>query len=432
MMLQKIYRCSALFCAALLGFSAAAIPAAADVDLEEDEFILESSEADEMPKYECGDYTYTRLVAADNSEEKGACIESYSGSESDLKIPAELDGIPVVQIGRKAFANADYLHSVTLPESVTSLGVYAFVNCTALTDYYVADGNPYYESKDGVLYGNDGTALERFPLGRQPAEYTVPEGVVSIGDVAFATSTSLAIITLPESLEKIGVAAFSDCPRLLSITIPSGVTEISDFMCNNSIHLAEVNLPETITRIGYAAFAATELSKFKIPDACTEIGDQAFAETQLAEIIIPKTVVTIGDKAFGFRLDEEGELHKVDGFVIGGEIGSAAENYARHGDETLGSFDFVNTGADDAEPEAEKSPVGRIIGIVVCVLLLIAIAVFALFGFGKKKHAEKKKAADQPDAEPEASAEAEPAETDAEEADPAEADTDSEEETGDE
>lgn len=424
MMLQKIVRCSALFCAALLGFSAAAMPSAAEIELEEGEYILESDDEDETPTYECGDYTYSRLVSAENSEDKAACIESYSGSEPDLVIPAELDGLPVVQLGKTAFANAEFLHSVTLPKSVSALGVYAFVNCSGLTDYCVEDGNPYFESRDGVLYGYDGKWLERYPLGRQPEEYTVPEGIIGVGDVAFATSTSLAVINLPDSLEEIGAAAFSDCPKLLSITIPSGVTEVSDFMCNNCIHLKEVHLPETITRIGYAAFAATELSEFKIPEACTEIGEQAFAETQLAEIIIPSTVQSIGEKAFGFRLDEEGELHKIDGFVVGGELGTAAERYARIGDETLGAFDFVNTGAEETDAGKEKSIVGRIIGIVCCVLALIAVAVIALFSGKKKKAAKAKKS------EPAETAETESAEAEKEDAVPEEAA--SEEENSDE
>lgn len=439
MKLQKIYRSSALFCAALLGFAAAALPAAAEVELEEDEYILEQEE-EEVPTFECGDYTYSKLDAADGSSEQAACIEKYTGTETEPEIPAELDGLPVVELGRYAFANAEEITAVTLPESLTTLGLYAFVNCSQLTEFRVDADNPQYQAKDGILFDKEGTTLERYPLGRHPETYTVEEGITGIGNVAFATSTTLQAITLPESLTYIGTAAFSDCPRLGEITIPSGVTAVSDFMANNCRHLKTVNLPETITSIGYAAFAATGLESFTIPSSCTSIGDQALADTNLAEIIIPKTVEEIGEKAFGFKLDENGELHKDPNFIIGGELGTAGETYARIGEEGS-SFEFVNVGAEPepTEPVQPKSPVGKIIGIVCCVLALIAILVISLFG-GKKK--AKKTASEEAQASGETetageeetdetdTAEAEPETAEAEEAAPAE--DASEEETGDE
>ena len=383
MRLQTICRKAALLGTALLTLSAAALPAAAEVELEDDEYIIDTPEEEQPETYECGDYTYTRLVAADGSGEKAACIEQYNGRETDLEIPSELDGLAVVQLGKNAFVNADYLHSVTLPETLTSLGDYAFVNCQKLVEYRVASGNEVYESKDGVLYR--GTVLERYPLGTVPTEITVPDGVTGIGDVAFACSSMLSSVTLPESVTSIGSAAFSDCERLTSFTVPSGVTEISDFAFNSCGSLETVTLPDTIERIGFAAFAATSLKTFTIPASCTEIGEQAFAQTKLAEIMIPKTVETIGEKAFGYQLDDSDELHMNPDFVIGGELGTAAENYARIGEEGH-SFQFVNIGAEE-EPEesgGEKSRIGRIIGIVICALLLIAILLFALLN-GKKK-----------------------------------------------
>ncbi len=437
MMLQRFYRSGAVFGAAMLMLTAAAMPAAAEIELEDGEFILETDDDDEAKTYECGDYTYSRMIASDGSDKKAACIEKYAGKEANLEIPAELDGLKVVSIGRKAFANADYLETVTLPATVTSLGVYAFVNCSALMDYNVETGNERYESKDGVLYSKDGKTLERFPLGRHPESYAVPEGITGIGDVAFATSMTLTEVTLPESLETLGTAAFSDCPRLLEVTIPSSVTEISDFAFNNCLHLKTVNLPETITEIGYAAFASTGLESFTIPAACTDIGEQAFAETKLVEIVIPNTVKAIGERAFGFKLDENGELHKVEGFVVGGELGTAAEAYARIGD--AGSpFEFVNTGASEEELEdhAKRNSIIRIIGIIVCALLLLAIAVVAVITGKKKPKKQAEKSAEEKPADTESAEEAAAEEAEEAAAEPEEtADTeepDAEEDAADE
>ena len=383
MKLQTILRSGSLASAAMLALLSAAPAVYAAPELEEDEYIIETPEQEKPETYESGDYTYSKLVAADDSGEQAACIEQYNGRETDLVIPAELDGLAVVQLGKNAFVDADYLHSVTLPETLTSLGDYAFVNCQKLVEYRVAAGNAVYESKDGVLYR--GTVLERYPLGTVPTEIVIPEGVTGIGDVAFACSSMLSSVTLPDSLTSIGIAAFSDCERLTSFTVPDGVTEIANFTFNSCGSLENITLPDTIERIGFAALAATGLKTFTIPASCKEIGEQAFAQTKLAEIMIPKTVESIGEKAFGYQLDDADELHMNTDFVIGGELGTAAEQYAKIGEEGH-SFQFVNIGAeeDPEEPDAEKSHIGRIIGIIVCALLLIGILLFALLS-GKKK-----------------------------------------------
>lgn len=435
MKLQTILRSSSLIGAAMLALFSAAPAVYAEPELEEDEFILETP--DEEPEtFDSGDYTYSKLVS-DNTDEKAACIEQYKGSEEDLEIPSELDGMKVVKLGKNAFVNADYLHSVTLPETVTALGDYAFVNCLNLMEYRVAKGNPTYESKDGVLYS--GTVLERYPLGKAPKDFAVPDGVTGIGDVAFACCETLTSVTFPQSLKKIGIASFSDCAGLTAVTVPDGVTEIGNFAFNNCGNLEDVTLPDTVESIGYAAFAATALRTFRIPESCTDIGGQAFAQTNLAEIMIPNTVASIGEKAFGFKLDENNELHMDNAFMIGGELGTAAENYARIGEEGH-SFQFVNTGAEPEPPAEEKSNVGRIIGIVGCVLLLIAILLFAFLSGKKKRSAKPEKQTEDSAAEQEEEAEAaDPQEADeevpAEEGAPedtAEEDPEDGEETGDE
>ena len=430
MKLQTILRSISLTGAAMLALLSAAPAVYAEPELEEDEIILET-EDDEPETFDSGDYSYSKLVS-DGSDEKAACIEQYKGSEADLEIPSELDGLKVVKLGKNAFVNADYLHSVTLPETVTALGDYAFVNCLSLMEYRVAKGNPTYEVKDGVLYS--GTVLERYPLGKAPTELVIPDGVTGIGDVAFACCETLTSVTFPQSLKKIGIASFSDCNGLTAVTVPDGVTEIANFAFNNCQNLEDITLPDTVEKIGFAAFASTALRSVQIPASCTDIGEQAFAQTNLAEIVIPKTVLSIGEKAFGFKLDENNELHMDSTFMIGGELGTAAENYARIGEEGH-SFEFVNTGAEPEVPAEEKSNVGRIIGIVVCVLLLIAILLIAFLSGKKKKSAKpEKKETEQPAPE---ETEAEAAETVSAEEPAAEADEEAEasesgEEIGDE
>ena len=433
MKLQKIYRSGALFCAALLGFAAAALPAAAEIELEDDEYILQDGDDDTPPTYESGDYTYTKLEAADDSGEQAACIESFNSRVTDLEIPSELDGLAVVQLGKNAFVDADYLQTVTLPATLTSLGDYAFVNCQKLTEYRVESGNPVFEVKDGVLYSGGGTVLERYPLGKMPTDVVIPEGITGVGNVAFACCESMTSLSLPDSLKSIGIAAFSDCPGLKSVVIPDGVTELADFVFNSCSNLASVQLPAKLQSIGFATFAATALSEVTLPETVTTIGRQAFAQTNLAEILLPKSIEEIGEKAFGYTLDENGELQMNTDFIIGGELGTGAEQYARSGGENR-AFNFVNTGASAEEIEAteKKNSAVRVIGIIVCILLLLAIAVFVFITGKNKKAPEQKqdsaKAAGQ--TKPEKAEAEEPEAADAEAAEPEE--DASEEETGDE
>ena len=127
MKLHALLRAGAL-CAAVLitaGCSAAAVFA------EE-----ESSEAGrEKVTAVSGDYTYSVLVDADDETHRGARIESYSGSETEIEIPAELDDLSVVSLGDYAFAGAADVTKFTLPESVTEIGKYTFAACTSLLEY---------------------------------------------------------------------------------------------------------------------------------------------------------------------------------------------------------------------------------------------------------------------------------------------------------
>ena len=79
--------------------------------------------AEEGEEMTCGDYTYALL------EDGGVRITGYDGEDAELTVPAELDGHPVREIGEEAFFGCDNLTSVTLPDSLTSIGVGAFEDC---------------------------------------------------------------------------------------------------------------------------------------------------------------------------------------------------------------------------------------------------------------------------------------------------------------
>ena len=129
------------------------------------------------------------------------CDTAISGA---VTIPSSLGGYPVTSIGSFAFYNCTSLSSITIPDSVTSIGNYAFSNCTSLTSIWVDANNPAYSSdSSGVLINKDKTSLIHVPRALIGA-YKIPDSVTSIGNYAFRGCTSLTSITIPDSVTSIG------------------------------------------------------------------------------------------------------------------------------------------------------------------------------------------------------------------------------------
>ena len=198
-------------------------------------------------------------------------IQCPAGKSGDYIVP---EG--VTSIGDWAFEWCKSLTSITVPEGLTSIGDCAFSRCQSLTYINVAEGNNYYASIDGVLFSKDLKTLITYPGGRG-GEYSVPEGVTSIGGWAFAYCESLTSITLPEGLTSIGDAAFYKCAALTEITLPEGLTSIGNYAFCGCQSLISITLPEGIVSIEFAAFyECTSLASITLPESLTSIRDLAF------------------------------------------------------------------------------------------------------------------------------------------------------------
>ena len=132
----------------------------------------------------------------------------------------------VTTIGDNAFRECTGLTNVTIPDSVEFLGSGVFSRCTSLTSITVDKNNENYSSRDGVLFNKDQTTLIQYPAGNQRDTYIIPDSVKSIGEYAFSGCTGLTSITIPDSVTSIGIDAFDGCTGLTSITIPDSVTNI--------------------------------------------------------------------------------------------------------------------------------------------------------------------------------------------------------------
>ncbi|MGN0556126.1 MAG: leucine-rich repeat protein, partial [Candidatus Fimenecus sp.] len=106
---------------------------------------------------------------------------------------------------------------------------------------------------------------------------TIPDSVTSIGDSAFDGCTLLASVTIPNSVTSIGVCAFENCTSLTSVTIPNGVTSIGEETFFECPSLTSVTIPNSVMRIGADAFhGCTSLTNITIPNGVTSISDDAF------------------------------------------------------------------------------------------------------------------------------------------------------------
>ena len=129
---------------------------------------------------------------------------------------------------------------------------------------------------------------------------TIPDGITSIGVYAFRECSNLKKITLPNTLISIGTGGFAYCSSLVALTLPDSLTTLNNSAFNSCSGLKAVTLPDSLTYIGDAAFwNCLELRKIEIPDNVTYIGSQAFYTCQyIQELTIPNGVTTLHTGTF--------------------------------------------------------------------------------------------------------------------------------------
>ena len=207
-------------------------------------------------------------------------------------------GNSVTSIGYMAFNSCRSLTSITIPSSVVYIRSGAFNYCSNLSAINVASGNTHYSSIDGVLYNYVQDTLIQCPCAK--TSVTIPNSVTSIGDYAFNNCRNLTSITIPSNITSIGEEAFTDCRGLTSITIPTSVASIGDYAFSNCTGLTSIDIPNSITSIVNRMFyGCTGLTSITIPSNITSIGGGAFSGcTGLTSITIPNSVTSIGGSAF--------------------------------------------------------------------------------------------------------------------------------------
>ncbi len=182
-----------------------------------------------------------------------------------------------LSIGAGAFYDCSSLVSITLPDSLQSVGDEAFSLCGKLASIPVSPDNPYFTSVDGVLFRTEDNALIVYPLGKTEESYFVPQGTEVLAAEAYR-DCSLRSVTLPGSLRIIEYGAFYGCNNLVSVNLPDGLSVIGDSAFIYCPNLPSVVLPDSLQSIGDSAFAyCNALTINSLPGSLRTIGGGAFA-----------------------------------------------------------------------------------------------------------------------------------------------------------
>ncbi len=274
-----------------------------------------------------GDYKYEYTI---NTEDGTATITKFLGpvdSEGnvdftnhgpyDINIPSELDHHSVTGLGDYSFATEENgsplydihhhnIHSVTIPESVTSIGQSAFESCFSLDSLIIKDAATSIGASafDGCSHlttlslGKNITTIGDYAF--QGCSYltnvTIPQSVTSIGRQAFYL-TDLNTLTIKGPIKSMGYAAFAGCTNLTSLSLYDGIQTIGEGAFINSTSLEAVTIPQSVTSIGASAFVnCSNLSTITIPEKVTTIESNTFNGcSHLESIMLPAGLTSFQD-----------------------------------------------------------------------------------------------------------------------------------------
>lgn len=229
-------------------------------------------------------------------------------SLKEVRLPSTLTVIPY-----GLFSACTSLSEITVPAGVMSIGDYAFATCDNLRNIHVDPANPYYASRDGVVFDKDLQTIITYPSGRTDATYVTPAGVVDVNPTAFQGNDNLLHLVISEGVKNVYESAIMANINLQSVSLPASLEKFEGGAIFGCHEMTEIKLAEdnpnycivdgvlfTKDRKGLVYSPAKHLDgRYDVPVSVEHIYSGAFQQnSQLTALHMPPSVVSIGDFAF--------------------------------------------------------------------------------------------------------------------------------------
>ena len=241
------------------------------------------------------DFTFT-------TDDTGATVTGYTGENTDVQLPSVLGGKPVVAIGANAFNGNETITSVTMPDSVTVIGDYAFAyssvtsitlseGLTSLGENVFTDARwlttiddrsrNFVQTINGIHYNVAGTEIILCPAD-VAGDIQLPAGLLAVPEKCFEGLPKITSVTFPDSVKIIGAYAFKKCDNLTGVTLPKGLERLEEGLFLKCISLTNIEIPDKVTVIADNVFSGCNaLSSVLLSNNITTIGTGAFAAPTL-------------------------------------------------------------------------------------------------------------------------------------------------------
>lgn len=218
-------------------------------------------------------------------------------------------------IEETAFNACEQLQTITIPSTVTNIGGGIFADCKKLSAIDMAEGNTAYVSVEGVLYNKAMTTLVQYPAGKDNDSYTIPESVTTVGDYAFCGNDYLTSLPLHDKLKVISDFAFARVSGVPTFDVPAGTESIGESAFHDCWSLTDINVAksnpnytsvdgvlydkEMNTLMQYPEGKTTP--EYIAPKSLRNLGPYAFfGNKKLTTVDLPDGMASIGDFAFGW------------------------------------------------------------------------------------------------------------------------------------